>query len=297
MVTCSKSNYAERKMPRITPGYILIPLGLMTCLVSAACLAAEGKLEINQTCAENGGCFAGDDAGFPVEITESGSYTLTSDLDVTGASVPSDATAIDVAAGDVTIDLNGYTIRGPVTCTGTPVDTCNSSGSGRGIDGGTRTLVKNGTVHRMGDHGIFLGREGVAINVELVENGSYGISTKEDARITGVLAKRNSINGISADERSLIRNVQAIGNGYVGINVDASSLVRNSIANTNGWNGIFMRGQSSAIDNVARSNEGAGISCYTQAAARGSVVSNNAGSNLSSDCTLVDNNICDGSPC
>ena len=43
-------------------------------------LAVDGVLEINQTCAVQTGCFAGDSPGFPVTITQPGSYRLTSNL-------------------------------------------------------------------------------------------------------------------------------------------------------------------------------------------------------------------------
>jgi hypothetical protein len=44
--------------------------------------ASDGQLEINQACAVNTGCFPGDDPGFPVTITQPGSYRLTGNLDL-----------------------------------------------------------------------------------------------------------------------------------------------------------------------------------------------------------------------
>ena len=58
-------------------------------------LAVDGVLEINQACAVNTGCSTGDTAGFPVTISTSGSYRLTSNLE-------SNAPAIDMI--DVTTD-------------------------------------------------------------------------------------------------------------------------------------------------------------------------------------------------
>lgn len=41
-------------------------------------VAADGELEINQACAGSSvGCFPGDSAGFPVSITQPGSYRFT----------------------------------------------------------------------------------------------------------------------------------------------------------------------------------------------------------------------------
>jgi hypothetical protein len=63
-------------------------LVLFFCLPPAA-YAAEGIAEINQTCAVQTGCFAGDSPGFPVTIDGSagGSYRLTSDLSVADPSL------------------------------------------------------------------------------------------------------------------------------------------------------------------------------------------------------------------
>jgi hypothetical protein len=50
-------------------------------------MAVDGVLEINQACVSVG-CFPGDLAGFPVTISSTGSYRLTSSLDVTGEGSP-----------------------------------------------------------------------------------------------------------------------------------------------------------------------------------------------------------------
>jgi hypothetical protein len=65
--------------------------------------AVDGVLEINQTCAVNTGCFAGDTAGFPITINTQGSYVLTSNLDLPDVNT----TGIEVTVGIVTIDMNG----------------------------------------------------------------------------------------------------------------------------------------------------------------------------------------------
>ena len=87
-------------------------------VVTAA--AADGVIEINQAGAMQGGVTAGDTAaGFPVTISEFGSYRLTGNLTVADAGT----TAIEVTSGDVTIDLNGFIISGMTTCSGTPAVT------------------------------------------------------------------------------------------------------------------------------------------------------------------------------
>jgi hypothetical protein len=56
---------------------------LLLLLFAAPALASDGVLEINQTCAVETGCLAGDSPGFPVTISTAGSYRLTGSLNVT----------------------------------------------------------------------------------------------------------------------------------------------------------------------------------------------------------------------
>jgi hypothetical protein len=142
--------------------------------------ASDGVLEINQTCAVNTGCFAGDTPGFPVLISTSGAYRLTSRLVVPSANT--DGIAIFGGTGDVSIDLNQFSIVGPVLCSGfsgNPLSCTPSSGAGAGIDGsGSRGLsVKNGSVIGMGDIGIYLGERGEVTNV-MVHNNATGSSSE-----------------------------------------------------------------------------------------------------------------------
>jgi len=84
-----------------------IPIHLLLLLALAGpALAVDGVLEINQACAVNTGCFAGDTAGYPVTITDAGSYRLTSNVILPDLFTD----AIHVSKNDVAIDLNGFTI-------------------------------------------------------------------------------------------------------------------------------------------------------------------------------------------
>jgi hypothetical protein len=73
--------------------------------------AAHAQTTIDQNKAMTKGIGQGDSAGFPVTITQPGSYRLMSNL-----SVPAGLDGIVITAPNVTIDLNGYTIAGPNTC-------------------------------------------------------------------------------------------------------------------------------------------------------------------------------------
>jgi hypothetical protein len=71
------------------------------------------------------------DGGFPYKITKPGSYKLTSNL-----VVPAGVDGIDILSQDVTLDLNGFSITGPVVCTGDDPATCPSATTGIGIKAG-----------------------------------------------------------------------------------------------------------------------------------------------------------------
>ena len=94
---------------RIRPMWALLVLYFP--LASLPARAVDGVIEINQAAALAGGITSCDQPGFPVVLCASGAYRLTSNLTY------SSGYAIDLAAPDVTLDLNGMTVKGPSTCT------------------------------------------------------------------------------------------------------------------------------------------------------------------------------------
>ena len=145
---------------------------LITAPLSA--FAVDGTVLINQSTVMAAG-------GFPYTISTPGSYRLSGNLIVPDGNT----TAIKITSSFVTVDLNGFSILGPVTCTGTSfaVTSCSSTGSGSGVatvfTGSliSNVVVSNGNVKGMGSYGVNLdGCQGC--NVEKViaqQNGSIGI--------------------------------------------------------------------------------------------------------------------------
>ena len=85
----------------IVTGLLLLPPMLF---------AVDGVVLINQTNALAGNVTPGDTPGFPVTITQPGSYRLSSNLNL---GYPG---AIDIESDNVTIDLNGFSIIGGGIC-------------------------------------------------------------------------------------------------------------------------------------------------------------------------------------
>ncbi len=137
--------------------------------------AVDGVVLIDQNHALAGNLTPGDLPGFPVTLSQPGSYKLSGNLTVPDANT----TAIQITADHVTLDLNGFAIIGPVVCTSSPA-VCPPAGSGIGVnadngpgkEGPRGTKVLNGTIRGMGQTGIVI--TGTGAYVEKVTVNSSG---------------------------------------------------------------------------------------------------------------------------
>jgi hypothetical protein len=89
-------------------------LGAAAPLAMAGSQGSDGAILINQAKVDLGGISPGDGAGFPVTLSKPGLYRLTGNLVVTDMA----RTAIVISSPGVTLDLNGFEISGPNTCSG-----------------------------------------------------------------------------------------------------------------------------------------------------------------------------------
>ena len=161
-------------MNRRSTGFTRIAMAsaLVTALAAAPALAVDGVLEINQACVA-AGCFPGDGPGFPVEITITGSYRLTSNL-----TVPDDDTTAILLQGVrlVNLDLNGFSILGQYACGISPPN-C-PGGPARGIDVAafnSHNRVRNGGIFNFGGGGVRLGTRSVIEELHVTTTGGDGI--------------------------------------------------------------------------------------------------------------------------
>ncbi len=178
---------------------------------------------------------------FPIVISKSGSYKLRSNIVVPDANT----TAISVTADNVTIDLNGFSILGPVVCSGgPPVTSCTptSTGSaGYGVDSLTAlkagTTVLNGTVQGLGRSGLNLGSRARVRDVRVVSNGADGVYAGGQATITGNTAAGNGGNGFFIQDAAVVSGNVAFGNLADGISV-WTGIVNGNDVRSNGGHGI-----------------------------------------------------------
>ncbi|MEZ4280284.1 MAG: right-handed parallel beta-helix repeat-containing protein [Myxococcota bacterium] len=250
---------------------------------SAPAFAGDGVLEINQTCAVQTGCFAGDAAGLPITIDGSAgrSYRLTSDL-----VIPNQFTdGIVVSTDNVSIDLAGFEIRGPVVCSGTPLACTPNSGGGSGVGVTSTALsgisVRNGSVRGLGFYGVHLGVQSEVTNVRARSNRSSGIDVGTGSTVSGNTTHQNFGGGIVAGSGSSVSNNAVYQNAGSGIFTLEGSIVSGNTANQNDSQGIVAGAGSTVSGNAAHQNGSAGILAFDGSTVSGNTVRSNTGVGLS----------------
>jgi hypothetical protein len=210
--------------------------------------AVDGVILIDQNRALVGGVTPGDLPGFPVTISQSGSYRLSGNLTVTDTNTD----AISITADNVTIDLNGFSIIGPTVCTGTPVTSCSPTptppfGVGVRANFHRSITVLNGSVRGMG-LGIFLnGSGGYVEKVHADSNSQLGISVF-NGTVIGNTAIGNYVDGIEASISTASGNTSLF-NGRWGLLAVCPSTVVGNTAFNNGNTNLFVDGQGCALAN------------------------------------------------
>lgn len=190
----------------------------------------DGVRLITQELAARGGVTTGDAPGFPVTISESGSYRLASNPIVPDGNT----TAIDITAANVVMDLNGFSILGP----GTP-------GSGVGIRAARpaglpgdppagAVSVLNGVVRGMGGAGIRLGPSCRVEGVHALQNG-VGVETAQGCRIVNNNVNINGI-GIQTGGGATVIGNTVKNNTGLGMTLGDAGYAHNVVTGNNGGN-------------------------------------------------------------
>lgn len=244
------------------------------------------------------------------KISQPGSYYLTANL-----AGEAGKAGIEIAADNVTLDLNGFTVSNAGT-NGITATTANQ----------TNTVIRNGTVQLSAQDGIDLnGSTNARVeNVTSTFNVGFGIEVGNRATVVRCLARANGNHGITASNECLISdcvssvNVNAGTNNPRGIVAGFRSVVSRCVVNDNEGNGIvvgiacrvtdctssgssftgIVAGQGSVISGCISQSNTTGFSAdfgstYVACTARdnsGSGFSVN-GSSIATDCTALNNNI------
>lgn len=266
--------------PRTLRRIGLVALALLLSATQARrALAVDGVIEINQAAALAGNVIPGDTPGFPVTITASGSYRLTSNLTVADGNT----SVIAVNAANVTLDLNGFAIEGPNVCTGTlPFGqlNCSVTGTGNGIFSGFNNVtVTNGTVHGMGSLAIDLGATvGARVrDVRVSDNSGIGIATGALSDVTHCSASRNKNGGIGVGDQATVTSSESSSNDGAGITCVDTCVATNNSSNNNRGVGIIANQGATILGNAARNNSSYGLQLAANGGYGQNVLTNNNG--------------------
>jgi len=277
-----------------TAGALFAGVLLLSAALPGTAFAVDGQIAITQAKAMAGSVTPGDAPGFPVSITQPGSYVLSSVLVVPDANT----SAIVIAADHVTLDLNGFAILGPVDCSGGLLPCAGTPGNlfngGRGVTTDAvrfNITIRNGTVQGMGGTGIRL--EGDSHLVEYVHarsNGFGGISIiasndRGESTVQYSTAQRNGSNPTGGPNFPPLS---------AGIDVDFG-IVTHNIVDTN-FTGISL-GRGTLSHNVSSRNRNAVlVSRFVN------FFGNTLNENVDDGLLFIfltdgGQNLCDGSPC
>jgi parallel beta-helix repeat protein len=233
----------------------------------------NGVVLIDQSRALAGNVTPGDNPGFPVTISQPGTYQLTSNLNVPGRS-----DGIKIAADDVTVDLGGFTIAA-------------LAGGGNGIvasdAGRTRLIIRNGTiagfdtgvnllgnplvnitrlqVHSSALSGIVAGDNASITDSGINKNFTSGVRVGMNSLIAGNIVSMNSAAGIEAGDGSIISGNTVSRNSY-GIYCGSSCTINRNAVGGNSLDGIYTGAASTINSNNSTDNVGNGIMCVAGSA-------------------------------
>ncbi|HEX4911119.1 MAG TPA: right-handed parallel beta-helix repeat-containing protein [Permianibacter sp.] len=182
------------------------------CGASPFALAVDGVVLIDQGRALAGNVTPGDAPGFPVSITRSGSYRLSSQLvlpanrNINGIEISNNAT--------ITLDLNGFAIVGPCGPALEPRPCDGKGGTGIGVvtlgslDGAD---IKNGTIRYMASDGVNIASNTRLEQVRLIKNSGNGATLGRGSLVINCSIGDNYGHGIFGDHVGLSRGA-IIGN-------------------------------------------------------------------------------------
>lgn len=219
----------------------------------------------------------------PFTITTPGSYYLTKNL--TGMSGQD---GITIAADNVTVDLNGFEVRG-------------AAGSGSGVTVPlpeiTTVAVKNGTVINWGNNGINLSNASASqiIRIRTQSNGSTGIVVGKTTTVVGCTSTLNGSNGIATTTwgASLLDCV-ASNNTSRGISATSgATLISRCVASGNGTSGISTADGCTISHCIASNNGDRGISVDNGCVVTGCTTTGNTSHGIAHcDSAIISNASC-----
>jgi hypothetical protein len=181
----------------------------------------------------------GDQVVAPLVIDQPGSYYLVADV-MAIAGNP----AILITASNVTLDLNGFTVRGNPEV---------NDGDGIRVLG-ANVILRNGTVRDADGDGISCPDGGplTLLNVNALNNAASGANCSA-MRVSGGEFSNNGTAGVGG-LRVLIADVRATGNGGAGVVLGSGSAASRSMSYANSIGFNCAQGTGLVTQSIAKSN-------------------------------------------
>ncbi len=194
---------------------------IVALLAANPAVADDGQVLITHAKALAGNVTPGDTAGYPVTLSESGSYILGSSL-YPGPRLD----GIRSADSDTTIDLNGFRISGG------PAAGTNNAANGI-VGSGDRLTIKNGTIGAFRNAGISapVVKYLIIKDIRLINN-LYGIESGQGfyARIQDSTVASNRSHGIFCGSSCHVSDSVVSGNEHSGIFITSGTVLGNTIS-------------------------------------------------------------------
>jgi len=219
-----------------------INIGLLMLFVCTGFLwAGDGQIDI---------------AYLPFTISQSGSYIVTANLTLS----TTETNGITISADNVTLDLNGHTLKGPGKATG-------SSGAGIYFSNDcTNITIRNGIIQDWRGSGIdgfeFGVRHANNCRIESLQcynNGGNGILVGDTCEIKDNICSYNGGSGISMRDLAVVINNVTDGNGSYGISASNSNCVTDNVCRSNAIWGIYVANLNTVKNNTCTFNTGNGV--------------------------------------
>jgi hypothetical protein len=239
--------------------------GFLIFMITISVFAGDGQIDIRPTGAAT------------FTISNPGSYVLTDNVTMTA-----DAHCIHITTNDVTLDLNGHTIKG-------------NGSNYTGIYGSATSdiTIFNGTVRDFGVKGIELGVNCRLRDITVYSNDGNGVEVDDACQLTRVTAINNGGYGIKALVGCVIKDnacYQNTATGSTGVKAygiramgNSNILAGNTCIDNDGTAnsyGIFISGDKNRVENnlCTDNNSGTGTGIFL--------------SSTSDDCVVIRNTTC-----
>lgn len=289
----SKNRSRCHRRQHVLPSLIL---ALTFCV--APTFASDGVIEINQAVADSGNMLAGDSAGFPVSITESGSYRLTSNLVIPGSPNPIFINMIEITASNVTLDLNGFVVKSTNVCSGVPISCTSAPGSGVNIrvsSAATNAWIHSGSVVGAPDAGIYCDARCRIEDMTVTHSGSHGIWLLDGGHASRSIVSHNARDGISGSDSRVV-DCESRSNGERGFTLAGSSFLVNSTADSNEGDGAYVE-SGVIVGNLLVDNGAYGLSLSLQSGWGGNVITGNTTGSVTGSTIQLSTNVCATGTC